>query len=105
MGHGGFTVMVTCGRRAQSYSASKVRNDPPLQRPRAELHHEEIAVIIQAPRETILRCDAPRCGNVDRLHPVTEIEARLWMSRERWQTTAGQKHFCAACCAVKEKAA
>ena len=62
-------------------------------------------MIIQAPRETMLRCDAVRCGDVERLHPVTEIEARLWMSRHGWQTTVGQKHYCAACSAVKEKAA
>ena len=62
-------------------------------------------MIIQAPRETLLRCDAVRCGDVERLHPVSEVEARLWMSRHGWQTTTGQKHFCAACCAVKSEAA
>ena len=62
-------------------------------------------MIIQAPRETILRCDAIRCGDVERLHPISEIEVRLWMSRNDWQTTTGQKHYCAACSAVKARAA
>ena len=62
-------------------------------------------MIIQAPRETLLRCDAVRCGDVERFPKITEIEARLWMSRHGWQTTTGQKHFCAACCSVTEKAA
>lgn len=62
-------------------------------------------MIIQAPRETLLRCDAVRCGDVERLHPVSEVEARLWMAKWGWQTTTSQKHFCAACCAVKSEAA
>lgn len=50
-------------------------------------------MIIQAPRETLLRCDSVRCGDVERFPKITEIEARLWMAKWGWQTTTSQKHF------------
>lgn len=54
-------------------------------------------MIIQAPRQTILRCDAPRCGDIAEIYPITEIEARLWMSKNGWRSTNGNKHFCDRC--------
>ena len=62
-------------------------------------------MIIQAPRQTILRCDAARCGDIEELHPCTEIEARLWMAKNDWRSTTSNKHFCAACCVVRREAA
>ena len=64
-------------------------------------------MIIQAPRQTILRCDAIRCGDIEELHPLTEIEARLWMGRKEngWTTTKRQKHYCKRCSVVERKAA
>ena len=64
-------------------------------------------MIIPAPRETILRCDAMRCGDIEELSPCTVIEARLWMGREEngWTTTNGQKHYCKRCSVVERRAA
>jgi hypothetical protein len=54
-------------------------------------------MIIQAPRQTILRCDAVRCGDVEELSPCTEIEARLWGVRNGWKWISAATHFCDRC--------
>lgn len=59
-------------------------------------------MIHETHREILLLCDTVTCPEGEALPPNTELCD--WLRKSPWATD-GDRHFCAACCAVTEKAA
>ena len=45
-------------------------------------------------REILLRCDEPKCPEVDWLDPTADVVK--WQTKNGWGTD-GQSHYCACC--------